>query len=122
MGVDSTIDNGITQILSLLFALSSFLIFPLVIPMLRFYTEIYKAIKVYNESTISYTQDSKKYREQLENYFQILYKLNVLYSSIRNTDTPSTNDMRKNDGDIINNKKLRKSIKNIFWMFFKKHK
>lgn len=116
IGVVSVFNNNVVQTLSLLFALSSFIIFPLAIPMVRFYIEVNRAIKAYNESTNSYIQDSKKYRKQLENYFQVLYKLHVLHSP--NTGTPPTNDMKKNDGDIINNKESHKSIKSMLYKIF----
>lgn len=80
-GCKPIFDAEFVRILSILFALSSGLVFPLIIPVLRLNKEINNTISELKKLTRQYTKDNERYKKKLEDYFDTLNKIQVLSSS-----------------------------------------
>lgn len=80
-GCEPIFDGKFARISSVLFALSNGLIFPLIIPIIRLTKEINNTIHELERLTKKYTKDNTKYKEDLESYFDKIYKIKALSSS-----------------------------------------
>ncbi|MCG0318401.1 hypothetical protein [Phocaeicola vulgatus] len=80
-GCEPIFDDKFARISSVLFALCNGLIFPLIIPIIRLKKEINNTIHELEKLTKKYTEDNTKYKKELEDYFDIIYKIKGLSSS-----------------------------------------
>lgn len=60
------------RILSILFAVSSGLLFPLFVPLLRFRWEIISSLSEFKKSTATYLRENSEMKKQLEEHFNLL--------------------------------------------------